>query len=270
MADLLRRAVAPLTAEAWSEIDESARRVFRAQLSARTLVDFNGPYGWEYAAVNTGRMEVAKKAAPGNLPWGTRQVQPLIELRVPCSLNWFELDYISRGAQDPDLSTLEDTARRVALFEETALYSGFAPGQIQGLLGAATHSPIKLPATAEEYPAAVAKAVRTLKAAGIEGPYALVLGDDPYYALMQAGKGSYPPRRTVKDLIDGAILRSPALTGGVLLSRRGGDFELTVGQDLAIGYVSHTSDTINLFIAESFTFRVLEPAAAVELQVAKK
>jgi len=52
-----------------------------------------------------------------------------------------------------------------------------------------------------------------------------------------------------------------------VLSRRGGDFELTVGQDLAIGYKQHDAKDVDLYYTESFTFRVLEPAAAVELRL---
>ncbi|WP_437855915.1 encapsulin [Sorangium sp. So ce363] len=59
---------------------------------------------------------------------------------------------------------------------------------------------------------------------------------------------------------------APALEGGVLLSTRGSDFELTVGEDLSIGYDRHDKDIIELFLTESFTFRVLEPAAAVALR----
>ena len=46
---------------------------------------------------------------------------------------------------------------------------------------------------------------------------------------------------------------------------RGGDFELTVGQDFSIGYLGHTLQTVRLYLQESFTFRVLAAEAAVPL-----
>ena len=67
-------------------------------------------------------------------------------------------------------------------------------------------------------------------------------------------------------MIDGPIVRARGLDGAVLLSVRGGDYQLTVGQDLAIGYAYHEKHSVELYIAESFTFRVLEPAAAVHLK----
>ena len=60
-------------------------------------------------------------------------------------------------------------------------------------------------------------------------------------------------------------MRVPGLNGGVVLSRRGGDFRLVVGQDLSIGYSDHDADTVSLYLEESFTFRALEPDAAVPL-----
>jgi uncharacterized linocin/CFP29 family protein len=63
------------------------------------------------------------------------------------------------------------------------------------------------------------------------------------------------------------LIWAPALKeGAVLLSTRGGDYELTVGQDLSIGYASHDRTTVELYLTESFTFRVLEDKAAILLR----
>ena len=51
-----------------------------------------------------------------------------------------------------------------------------------------------------------------------------------------------------------------------MVSRRGGDFTLTVGQDLAIGYKGHSEREVELYFTESFTFRTQEAAAAVALE----
>jgi uncharacterized linocin/CFP29 family protein len=267
MADLLRRELAPLTEEAWKDVDEMAARVLKTLLTARTVVDFDGPHGWELGAVNLGRLQLARQPGPQEIPWGIRKVLPLIELRVPFTLSQLELDSISRGAKDADFGPLEDAARRIAWFEDSAIYKGFADGGIRGILEQSEHGPISLPSGGEQYPAAVAQGVETLRLAGIPGPYSLVLGKGPFFTLMQSGERGYLPHRIVHDLIGGEILLSSALEGGILLSTAGGNFELTVGQDLAVGYASHNRETVELFFTESFAFRVLEPAAAVELKV---
>ena len=50
------------------------------------------------------------------------------------------------------------------------------------------------------------------------------------------------------------------------MSLRGGDFVLDCGQDLSIGYRDHDADVVDLYLEESFSFRVLEPDAAVVLE----
>lgn len=47
------------------------------------------------------------------------------------------------------------------------------------------------------------------------------------------------------------------------MTTRGGDLELVLGQDLAIGYERHGAETVTLYFTESFTFRILEPAAVI-------
>ena len=49
------------------------------------------------------------------------------------------------------------------------------------------------------------------------------------------------------------------------MTTRGGDFELDLGQDIAIGYLSHDAKTVELYLQESFTFRMLTSEAAVAL-----
>jgi uncharacterized linocin/CFP29 family protein len=264
--DLLRRSLAPLTPEGWEEIDENAVRVLKSHLSARTLVDFSGPHGWAYSALNLGRLKIEKGYEAGGVPWGLREVQPLIEVRMPFELDQLELDNVARGSQDADLEPLENVARKVAAFEEGAVYHGYNDARIRGILPTA-HKPLKFSADPKKQAHTVAEGIRLLEESGIDGPYALVLGSDPYYALLGAGESGYPPKRIITDILGGPITWSPVLEGGVLLSLRGGDFELVVGQDLSIGFISNTGEKIKLFLTESFTFRVLEPAAAVELKL---
>jgi uncharacterized linocin/CFP29 family protein len=158
-------------------------------------------------------------------------------------------------------------ARKAAIFEETALYLGFADGGIRGMTEASTHKPVPLAAEAKAFAGSVEQAILALQKSGIGGPYALVLGTAPYALLKVGDPQAYPLRKQVEALATGGVHWSPALHGGMVLSRRGGDFEMTVGQDMAIGYKNHDKESVELFFTESFTFTVLEPAAVCELKV---
>jgi uncharacterized linocin/CFP29 family protein len=220
-------------------------------------------------AVNTGRLEVAKTKKSGDVQWGTRAAIPLIEVRQPFRLNQMEIDNLARGAEDVDLDPLSDVAAQVAQFEDRVVYHGFADANMPGILKSASQKPIRLPKDAEQYPQVVSGALKTLSEAGIDGPYNLILGPDQYYSLISSAKHGYPPQRIIRDMIQGDLIMSPVLAGGLLVSVRGGDFQLVVGKDYSVGYAGHTSEEVEFFITESFAFRVLEPRAAIELKPEK-
>lgn len=264
MIDLLRRSLAPLTEKTWEAIDDAAAQTLKSLLTARAIVDFDGPRGWEFAAVNLGRLSIPESSGGDDVPWGKRLVLPLVEIRLPLHMPQMELDSIARGARDGDVTAIEEAARRAAMFEESAVYNGFEAGGIKGIIPQSAHDPIDLPANVQEYPRAVAMGLRELRLAGIDGPYFLVLGSEAWAGLMQ-GVGGYPPHRVIERLIGSPVRMSPAIHGGVLLSGAKGHFELTVGQDFSIGYLRHDGNEVELYLTESFAFRVLQPKAAVHL-----
>lgn len=262
--DLLKRNHAPITPEAWAQIDAEAKRVLQLHLAGRKLVDVDGPHGWQHAAVNTGQLTIKPDSGLG-VPWGTRTVVPLIELRMPFELNIMQLDNASRGAV-LDLAPVVAAAEKIAHAEDRAIFNGFKAGGIEGIIETSPHAAITIPASYADYPSAVAEAIETLRRGGIDGPYALALGPDCYAGLAQAAEDGYPIRDRVQHFLDGPMVWAPQVDGAVVLSTRGGDFQLTIGQDLSIGYAVHDKETVELYLTESFTFRVLERAAAVSLK----
>lgn len=267
MDDLLRRSLAPIADSAWEAIDAEARNTLRTHLSGRSIVDVTEPRGWTAAVVNLGRLGVDDEHTIDGVTWGHRLVQPLIEVRVPFVLDQMEIDNIVRGAEDANLDPLVDAAKKIAAFEEKAIYCGFKKGQIRGISKCSPHKPISLSEDTEHITISTAEAVKQLQVAGIDGPYALVLPAGPFHALMQSTRTGFPLAQVLHELLEGEIYWSPGVDTGIVISMRGGDFQLTLGQDLAIGYASHNRDQVELYFTESFSFSVFEGAAAVALPV---
>lgn len=263
MPSILKREFAPISDEAWAALDEEAARFLRANLTARKLVDFTGPNGWEFGALNLGRLRDTQQQ--GEIHWGVREVKPLTEIRTFFTLGQFEVDNLTRGKPDVDLEPLQKATVQAARFEDAAVFNGFEGGGITGLAQASEHDPVALPGDPSEYPAAVSAAMKALRSASVDGPCDLVLSPDAYYDLMGAARTGYPPHRVVAEMIGGDIHVSEALTGGLLVSTRGGDAELAVGTDFSIGYTDHDRHNVEFFLTESFTFRVIDPAAVVVL-----
>ena len=273
--NLLKRQFAPILPEAWAEIDEEAKRVLKLNLAARKLVDFEGPHGWKFAAVNTGRLtplansakatKAASTGMAGVVTASLREVQPLVELKAPFTMTTAELDAISRGADDPDLDAVVKAAEAIARAEDDAIFNGNAAAKIAGIISSSPHTPIDVK-DSSKWPWAVAKAKEALRGAGVSGPYALALGPKSYDEVTAASEDGYPIRKRIEQIIDGPLVWAPAISGAALLSTRGGDYELSVGHDLGIGYTYHHKDSVELYISESFTFRILEESAAIALK----
>jgi uncharacterized linocin/CFP29 family protein len=145
------------------------------------------------------------------------------------------------------------------------MFEGYAGADIEGIREGTSNAPLALPSDIDDYPEAIAEAAARLRLAGVNGPYRLVLGGKTYKDVSGAADDGYPLVRTIRHLVDGEIVWAPAIQGGVMLSARGGDFELHVGQDLSIGYLSHSDTAVKLYFVETFTFIQLTSEAAVVL-----
>lgn len=265
----LHRKLAPISEKAWEQIEQEAARTLKRHLGARRVVDVVGPQGSEFSAVGTGHLQ--KIQAPGDgIHASLREVKALVELRVPFELSREAVDSVERGANDPDLQPLKDAARKIAFAEDRAVFEGYESAGISGIRQGSSNKAITLPADVGGYPAAVAQAVSRLREVGVNGPYTLLLGEQPYTAVSGATDAGYPIVRDIRDVVDGEIIWAPAIKGGVVLSTRGGDFELYLGQDISIGYQSHNESSIHLYLQETFTFLQLTAEAAVVLSAKGK
>lgn len=260
----LHRELAPISDAAWAEIEEEASRTLKRYLAARRVVDVDGPKGSAYAAAGTGHTRPIE--APGEgIRSLLREAQPLVELRVPFTLTRAAIDDVERGSDDSDWQPVKDAARTIAFAEDRAVFEGYAAAGITGLRKGSSNAAVLLPAALDDYPEAVARALNDLKLAGCNGPYALVLGGEAYRAASGGNEEGYPIFHHLERIVDGGVIWAPAIEGGFVVTTRGGDFELDLGQDIAIGYLGHDAKTVELYLQESFTFRMLTSEAAVTL-----
>ena len=260
----LHRELAPISAAAWAQIEEEATRTIKRHLAARRVVDVEGPKGFDFPAVGTGHLRQIQTPGDG-IEAAQRETRPLVELRIPFELTREAIDDVDRGSNDSDWAPLKEAARKIAFAEDRAVFDGYAAAGIQGIRQGTSNPVLTLPADVEDYPATVAQALSLLRLAGVNGPYALLLGAEPYAAVGGAADDGYPVLRHIQHLMDGKIIWAPAIEGGVVLTTRGGDFDLTIGQDISIGYLSHSETAVRLYLEETITFLLLTTEAAVSL-----
>jgi len=259
----LLRDKAPLTDESWREIDEEAKRTLEHFLAGRKLLDLSNPKGWSHPGEPTGRVDDAGTLQDGTIA-RTRITQPMIELRTPFALSRSELEAVDRGACDVDLDAVVSAAKSAALAEDEMIFHGAAG--CAGLTGATPHDPIEISSDYEHYPRFVAQGMARLQDAGVGGPYAIALGPRCYTGVIEESEmGGYPVLEHLRLILGGPVARAQAVNGAVVVSLRGGDFELVCGQDLSIGYLDHDADDVRLYIEESIALRICSPEAAIHL-----
>ncbi len=258
--DILKRTIAPLTEEAWNEVDERAIEVLRSHLTARKAVHVEGPKGWDYTVVPEGRLALVEDE--NDVKTGVYKSTPLVEARVSFELDRWEMDNLVRGAKDVELEALEDAVHKLAVFEEEAIYNGYDKGQITGLKKSSDQETLNFGDDAKTILEMIAKGLIMLQDAFAEKPYNLVVGDEAWKRINRESN-NYPLVKQVEELIGGKVIYSKVVEGAFLLPEDHDDLEMTIGQDYSIGYESHTDEKVRLFITESFAFRVLDPALII-------
>ena len=260
----LHRELAPVSDAAWAQIEDEITRTFKRYLAGRRAVDVKGPSGAALSAVGTGHLQSISAPRKG-VQARQREAKALVEFRVPFDLSRSAIDDVERGANDSDWQPAKDAARQIAFAEDGAIFDGYTDAGIVGIRQGTSNPKMSLPADVRGYPDVIARALSQLRLVGVNGPYAVLLGAEAYTALAETSDHGYPVLEHVKRLVEDKIIWAPAIDGAFVVTTRGGDFELHIGQDLSIGYLSHTESAVRLYLQESFTFRYLTSEAAVAL-----
>jgi len=267
--NILKKGLAPITEQAWNEIELQSERVIKAFLTGRSFADVNGPRGIELGAISTGRLQIPPNQSKTGVNIGIREVMPLIEIRKPFTLELWELDNSSRNAKDIDLSALEKAAKQMAAFEDQCFYYGVKHTHSPGLFNARDIKPTKVSLNIPDFMRALAEQLASFKQEAIDGPFSMILPDQVWIELVGMST-AYPFHKLLKDVIKGNIITHHQNKDIFLVSERGGDFELHLGQDIALGYEGHDNEKVKLFYTESFTYQINGPEAVRVMQVKDK
>src|SRR6476659_340728 len=260
----LYRDLAPVTEAAWVEIEMEATRTFKRHIAGRRVVDVSEPGGPTTAAISTGHL--LDVSAPGDgVIAHLRESKPLVRLRVPFTLSRNDIDDVERGSQDSDWDPVKDAAKKLAFVEDRAIFEGYEAAHIGGIRKCSSNTALALPSDPKEIPDVISQALSELRLAGVDGPYCVLLSADVYTQVSETTAHGYPIREHLNRLVDGEIIWAPAIDGAFVLSTRGGDFDLHLGTDVAIGYLSHDADTVQLYLQETLTFLCYTAEASVAL-----
>ena len=186
---------------------------------------------------------------------------------MPFELDRQAIDDVERGALDSDWEPVKDAARELAFAEDRAVFDGYAAAGIGGIR----------PGTSNPVADAARRTSRLLRmrwprrsascgSPASTAPTRCVLGADAYTAVSGSSDQGYPVIQHLERLVDGGIIWAPGDRGRRSCSPPAAAISsCAIGQDISIGYSSHTAATVELYFQETFTFRLLTTEAAVAL-----
>lgn len=183
------------------QIEDEAARTLKRYLARRVKDDLHGPEGYDLSGGRHRPYPPGVDPDAEGVHSAQREVNPLVELRVPFTLTRWAVDDVARGSNDPDWQPLKDAARQIALAEDR--WSSTATRPQASTASRETSNPSwPCPRMLRIIRRAVARAVSQLRLAGVNGPYALVLGIAAFTAAIGGAEDGYPIAKHLEKLVD--------------------------------------------------------------------
>lgn len=262
----LAREDAPFSAEMWSKIDNIVVDAAKSQMSARKLLDIEGPFGIELKSVPLNDQIIndgdVKLLSGGVLP------VPLIETEF--SLSARDLSVFEETGFALDTEAVVKAAMAVAAMENELIFEGNKQVGISGLLNTAGTQSIKLNNWQEIGTAAndIIGAINTLDKAGFHGPYTLALSNDLYNMLFRLYPQGYQIElQHIISVVGSSVIKAPGIKNGGVLLASGKQFaSIVMGQDLITGFIGPEGPDYRFKISESLVPWIRVPSAACVLK----
>jgi len=267
----LHRDDTPFGSSVWEAIDEAVVGAARSQLSARRILEIEGPYGLGLKVVP----ESDLKSKPQSTDDG---VELLASCAIPVAMlrKTFQLparDIAAAETSGLPLHTMPaaEAAVAVARQEDALLFAGIPKAGVEGLLSAKGAQNLKLSSWDEVGSAAddLIKAMSLLDGAGYHGPYALALETALYNRLFRRYRqGNLTEIDQVRSFLGDSVVKAPGIaTGGVLVAAGRQFASIVLGQDIMTGFIGPEGGNYEFSISESVALRLRRPDAVCVLKV---
>lgn len=264
----LNREEAPLSQEMWALIDQTLMGLLAKRLKIRSVVDFDEGYDFTTDAVATGKVRALPSTMSVKI--GLREPLPMMELRYDFSVPKSTLDAMKRDIEDFDDTPLRRAANAFGAAENGMILEGIDAAASPGLLGTLTQPALKA-SGARELMAAAARSLGMFNNEFVDGPFRLLVSSATFAQLVVEAEGGETMKQKIENIFGaGAVVITDAIGDdkALVISQRGGDFIFYSGLDVHVGYDSESEEALNFFLLESGAFRVINPEAAVRIDLA--
>ena len=237
----LHRELAPISDAAWAQIEEEATRTLKRYLAGRRVVDVKGPAATAFPPSAPATCKTIAAPDEGILA-RQREVKPLVELRASRSSWIAQADRRRRaGRERLRLAAGEGRGAKDRLCRGPRDLRGLRRRRHRG--HAAGHEQPDHDAcrpTCAQYPDAIAQALSQLASGRRQRAlFRAARRRRLYGAVARPATTAIRCWSTSSGWSTTRSSGRPAIDGAFVLTTRGGDFDLHIGQDVSIGYLSH-------------------------------
>lgn len=264
--DYLGREDSPFSGDVWQKLDEVVIGAASGQLSARRLLDIEGPYGLGLKSIPLqDEIDVSD-----NVRLISSEVLPLSLIETTFTLGVRDLATFTETGFALDTGAIAEAAMAVAAVEDTIIFEGNEKIGVDGLLTTDGVQSVALSKWDDIGTAAndVIKAVTTLDEAGFHGPYMLALAPNLYNMLYRLYPQGYQIEiQHIETVVGSKIIKAPGIKkGGVLLSSGKQFASIVIGQDMRTSFVGPEDSDFKFKISESLVPRIRVPASVCVLK----
>jgi uncharacterized linocin/CFP29 family protein len=266
LSKFLHREDSPFEKKVWERIDEVVVASAKSQLSARRILNVEGPYGLalKFLYGSDVTQDDSAKATVS-----LSKAIPIVAINQSFSLPARDIAAFEQQGIDLNLKAAAEAAMACARREEELLYVGSKSLGVDGLLTRKGTQSIKLQSW-EEIGNAVNDlicAVSQLDNAGFHGPYSLALTPNRYNLLFRRyPQGNMTEIDHVKSIVTEEVIKAPSIDAGGVLLASGRQFaSIVLGQDLMTGFVGPSGSAYEFIVSESLALRLLQPASVCVL-----
>jgi uncharacterized linocin/CFP29 family protein len=263
----LNREAAPISQEMWGMIDENLMALLAKRLLLRSVVDFEEGYDFTTDAVATGNLRTVSES--GGVRIGVREPILMAEVRHDFSIPKTTLEAMKRDIEDFDDTPMREAANAFGSAENGMILEGLEALGTPGILGALTQKTLQATG-AKELMVSAAKSLGMFNGEFVDGPFKILVSSATFAQLAVEAEAGETMKQKLENIFGaGALVITDAVGDdkALVISQRGGDFVFYSGLDVHVGFESESADALNFFLIESGAFRVINPEAAVRIDL---
>lgn len=262
----LSRDDAPFGESVWEALDDVVVAAAKSQLSARRILDIEGPYGLEQKSIPLYDITISDE----EVKLMSSPVLPIPLMETQFTLN--TRDLAAYEAEGIPLNTQNVAMAAIALAraEDALIFEGDKKLGLEGLLTTKGARSVELGNWDQVGTAAdvVIKGVSALDAAGFHGPYALALAPDLYNKLYRLYPQGYQIElQHIEGILGSKVVKAPGIGKGGALLATGSQFaSIVIGQDMMTGFIGPDNSDFKFRITESLVLRLRVPESVCVLK----